>query len=61
MTVKRITTTLVVVIEDDWFDEEYDSDAGRVLYWALEHGDGSGDFASNWIGEVKIEDIEENV
>ncbi|MFD5308274.1 hypothetical protein [Streptomyces ardesiacus] len=56
---KRITTTLVVEIDDDVFEDEYDSDEGRVLFWALEHGDAGGEFVSNWTTTAVVEDVEE--
>jgi hypothetical protein len=59
--VKRITTTLVVEIDDDVFEDEFDSDEGRVLYMALEHGDAGGEFTSNWTDKPVVEDVEENV
>lgn len=61
MAFKRITTTLVIEIDEIDFSSEYESDPGQVLYWALEHGDAGGSFDSQYVpGTVKVEDIEEN-
>ncbi|BET51813.1 hypothetical protein RGQ21_67950 [Kitasatospora aureofaciens] len=57
---KRIKTTLVVEIDDDVFEDEFDSDEGRVLYWALTHGDGGGELSSDWTDKPVVEDVEEN-
>lgn len=57
---KRITTTLVVEIDDDVFEDEFDSDEGRVLLRALEHGDAGESFESNWTTTAVVEDVEEN-
>jgi hypothetical protein len=55
----RITTTLVVEIDSEEFEDSYDSHPGRLLWYALEHGDAGGEFTSTWTGDMKIEDIEE--
>ncbi|AWN05252.1 hypothetical protein SEA_IBANTIK_28 [Streptomyces phage Ibantik] len=57
---KRITTNLIVDIDDDVFEDEFDSDEGRVLLWALEHGDAGGEFEAYWTVKAVVEDVEEN-
>ncbi|MEU0912169.1 hypothetical protein [Streptomyces althioticus] len=59
MSLKRLTTTLVVEIDEDEFRDQYNSAPGQVFFWALEHGDAGAEFGSYWTGEVKIEDVEE--
>ncbi|MGW0930663.1 hypothetical protein [Streptomyces sp. NPDC002644] len=56
---KRLKFETHVELTADEFEDQWDSDAGRLIWYALEHGDASGGFSSQEVGEVSIEDYEE--
>lgn len=59
MLIKKLTFQVEIGINADAFEDEWDSDPGRVVWWALEHGDAGGEFGSFLTSEITVEDFEE--